>query len=288
MPRFLLPAAGMIAAFLVLIAGTFDDLPEWRRNLPVALPSFEHFTHSPTAPAAATPSATAVDPRPDDVRRQVQDLLAQVDQEARDLATLRATADQTRWELASLREQRQREQASVSPRQAVASQDAGAPPSAASPDAGAKAAEVASSGQDVARTTATAGAAAPGTATKAQKAAVEPNASPSRNPAPLRPLVVRRLNEARTAMTKGNDPRARWLLRLARNQIGTGPARANRQDSDANNPPRALVTNAIAMLDHGDSEGALRTINEMLAREDSAQPDSARQNYRAAQSPSRS
>jgi hypothetical protein len=250
MSRFLLPTAGMIAAMLVLIAGTFDDLPSWRRTFPAAMSSV---LHGDEAESPATSSRPAVTAAPDDVRRQVQDLQAQIAQDAHDVAALRATADQTRRELASLRDQRQREQSALASRQAD-------PPTPA----------------PVAVQAATGNAAQAASATGlARSSSGAPEASSQQQSAP-RPLVARRLAEAHTALAAGRVARARWLLRLARNQMGVQPATTGQPDAAAGNSIASRIAEAIDLADRGDSDAALRVIDQMSPRS-----DAAHQNYRA-------
>jgi hypothetical protein len=250
MSRFLLPAAGMIAAMLVLIAGTFDDLPSWRRTFPATMSSV---LHGDETGSPATSSHPAVAGAPDEVRRQVRDLQAQIAEDARDVAALRATADQTRRELASLRDQRQREQSALASRQAD-------PPTPA----------------PVAVQAATGNAAQAASATGlARSSSGAPEASSQQQSAP-RPLVARRLAEAHTALAAGRVARARWLLRLARNQMGVQPATTGQPDAAAGNSIASRIAEAIDLADRGDSDAALRVIDQMSPRS-----DAAHQNYRA-------
>jgi hypothetical protein len=249
MLRFLLPAAGVIAAMLVLVAGTFDDLPSWRWTSPAAIHSPPHGDEAGVpAPSSRTDVASA----PDEVRRQVQDLQSQVAKETREVAALRAIADQTRQELASLRDQRPHEQSALAPRQVD-------PPTPAAAHTQAVVGN---------------GAQAANAIGPARSSVGAPEATSQQQPPP-RPLVARRLAEARTALAAGRVARARWLLRLARSQVGVQPATTGQSDATAGNSIASRITEAIDLADRGDSDGALRVIDQMPPAS-----DATRQNYR--------
>jgi len=234
--RVFVPLFGLIA-MLALFAGAYGDLPSLREELPAAVSRLETAAEGKIsgwrAQASSTETVTA--PDLDRGRRETQDLRKRVEDQGRELATLRASSEQTRQDLAALREQHQRDQAALD--QLTAMRNA-ARTAADDRQAGTRS-PVAGSSHDVMGQ--------PDSASSDMK----------QTPA------VRNLLAARTALASGRGPKARRLLGVARAQMAV---RASAETSNAapGNAPATRVTYAISLLDRGDSGGALQAIDQAL------------------------
>ena len=235
-------------------------------------------TASSPAPVPTPASASDLDP----VRHQIQDLHARISQESDDLTALRATAEQTRQELAALREQRLREQAELDQanrlRRAMADVAAASPPRADRP---AEPPDDQTPPRPAARVTASPPAAA-NEAKPPRQASLPPRPVPDAadEPAAKPSPDAQRLIEARAALVAGRGDQARRLLSLARAQMTARSASAGAPDATTASQPATQVGYAIGMLNRGDSEGALRAIDLALTATDGTMRDAARRNYR--------
>lgn len=288
MPRFLLPVAVLLAGTLLLAAGTLGDLRSWGGGLPNAISTVSDLLPFGRQASPSPPARSETVSERDQLRREVQDLRARIAQQKQDVAEAHAAADQTRRELTALREQRQREAStSPAPRVGMAREAATAAPVVPDPEAqtpgGPATVPVVPAAEGPAPNPAASAAGGPADPGAHAIPASERPATPARLPATNRTPAVRHLMEARTALTSGRRARARWLLGLTRNQMAHGlptpPGDA------AGNLPATQVRYAINLLNRGDSDGALRAINEALAASDPEKPDVARQNYRASGEP---
>jgi hypothetical protein len=283
MTRFTWPALAMIAAMIVLFAGAFADLPTWRHELPANVaPAYEpRPVNGQRPPAAQLSTETAA--RQDDTtaQRQARDLETRIGRETQELASLRASTDQARRELALLRAQRQREQGQREQDQREQEQTEQDAPGGADrqPAAGDSVAGAPASADGIAAsaggpTTAPAThklatsqlglAAAPSTVRQTDTAwHVVANMSSVTRQEQLD--AVRRLAAARTALVSGREVRARRLLSLARSQMLHWPTSEASSNASAGDPPATAVEIAIAQLNRGDQAAAARTIDQVMA-----------------------
>jgi hypothetical protein len=303
MPRFLLPAFCMVAAMVILLAGAFGDLPSWRGEWPGMISRIGGVLDAAgqSSPPPRSQAETVHAQDTDLLRRRTQDLQAQIAQETADLAALRAAAVQARRDLASLREQRQREQAApattdAAPRAAYERRadarpaerpadarpderradaqlaDRATPEPSADPIAGPPTVDrAASSRGDQSVALATPPVAVPVPAPVAAVPSVpDPAALPRVDPergvmaTQTQTRAVRVLMSARRALAMGRRARARRLLVLARSEM-TPPAETSEQSAAATgNPQSGQLGHAIGLIDSGDRDGALRTVDQVL------------------------
>src|ERR1700722_5189493 len=96
--RFLWPAAGMMAAMLLLVAGAFADGPSWWHELPSLISRVAGGPGSAVEPVSPESPHPETMPPPDRnvPRQEEQDLRARIAQESKDLAELRAEAEEAR------------------------------------------------------------------------------------------------------------------------------------------------------------------------------------------------
>ncbi len=235
--RILVPLFGLIA-MLALFAGAYGDLPSLREELPVAVSRFETTAEGKISAWRAQASNTETVTAPDPARGQseTQDLRKRIEDQGRELATLRASSEQTRQDLAALREQHQRDQVALDQLTAM---------------------------RNAARTAADARQAAtrgPVAGSSSHDVAGQPDSVGSEV---KQPPAVRNLLAARTALASGRGPKARRLLGVARAQMAV-PVAAETSEVGSANAPATRVTYAISLLDRGDSGGALEAIDQAL------------------------
>jgi hypothetical protein len=270
MTRFIWPAAGMVAAMIVLFAGAFGDLGTWRREWPAII------ARTGETPAPGVQTSPPVPGQPESVpgqdnpgqdnqvlQHQALDLRARIAQETNDLAALHASADKERRELASIREQRQTERAALArtdaSRHAADDYPPGANPVGAPPSPD----RVASSSATQAAAPPEPVRAAPSAPGLADTARGDANAASVATREHV--LAARRLVAARAALASGRRARARALLSLTRSQMMHWPPASGQPDATAGSPPVTAVENATSLLNHGDRDGALRAIDQALA-----------------------
>jgi len=238
MMRFMVPTLGLVAA-MVLFAGAYGDLPSWRRDMPELLAQIPRISlpWSSTAEVAAASPAPVTTPPREAASTQEADLKARVEQEAKNLALLQASAEQARRELDALHARREKEQAELS--RATDAAASAKPPATVqeAPPAAEPAASVA----------------APAPATSMpETAAIAPR---------QRQLASQRLTAARVALQSGRTARARWLLNLTRAQVNHWHLPA----SAAGDTPETHIGSALEGLARGDTSAAVRSIEQALA-----------------------
>jgi hypothetical protein len=266
-PRFLWPAAGMMAAMLILIAGAFDDVPSWWHGWPPTITPVTGGVPAIVDTVERPQPETA--PAPDDalLRQRDHDLRARIAEETQDLSDLRAAAEQARRDLDAVRERPAHEPVVASqtaiddipPPRVVASMtdDRASAASAARSGAATSAPEAAKPDEAGYLATASHVAPAPGSAT-----------------APEQRDATRRLTLARAALAVGRRARARWLLSLVRSHLTP--------ETEAGTPFADQIDDAISFIERGDREAALQTIDQLLAavsRPDAGHPTVAEFQY---------
>ena len=291
MPRFLLPAASLAAAMLVLFAGAFGDLRSWRRDWPALI-------------ARTTDTWAAVDQAPSNARsqpetapasdhemsqRQMRDLRARIAEETKELAALHVAADQARRELAALREQRERQRQEVPARTDDARNDrpADARPIAAriasppAPDRVAESTGDQPSAPIATATSSTAPAPEPVTPDLAGPTNTAATGDDARGTAVSRgqSRALQYVSSARKALAAGHRARARWLVGLARSRMNLPVAAIGQPAGEAGSPAWSRLGHMISLIDHGDQDGALRDIDTMLAEAGVDPPNRAENRY---------
>jgi hypothetical protein len=286
--RYLPPAFLVVAAMGVLLAGAGGDAQSWTAAYDLSsLPSpgelwqgvAAHFATASASPVSplppSAPPAVAVAPPaapvPDatgGLRRQIDQLQAQVTQQKQQIASVSATADQARQDAAALRQQRPTEPAAANP--PAPEPSPAATPQAATPNPAPSSASAQIPAHAPARPQ-------PPTVTASRPPPPKPLPRPANPPPQSAPASAwisvptqhvvpakERLAAARQALLAGRNEEARSLMETAQLQFVFSPVDPNASAGDTINMPATWIGRALTSLQLGDASGALRDIDQAM------------------------